>query len=162
MKKPFLILLSIVIVFTLSCKKENSITPLDLSSGDYFIFGEYAGFCSGNCARFFVIKDNNIYSDLNEYFYSADSLKFNSSPLEVSKYNIAAPLLTDFPTYLYLDNHKNETFGCPDCTDGGAVYIILKQDGIITHWNVDNFIQNQPEEIRDYIARMHTVIADLQ
>lgn len=160
MKKPFLILLSIVIVFTLSCKKENSITPLDLSSGDYFIFGKYAGFCSGNCARFFVIKDNNIYSDLNDYFYSADSLKFNSSPMEVSKYNIAAPLLTDFPTYL--NNHKNETFGCPDCTDGGAVYIILKQGGIISHWNVDNFIQNQPEEIKDYIARVHTIIADLQ
>ena len=160
MKKPFLILLSIVIVFTLSCKKENPIKSLDLSSGDYFIFGDYAGFCSGNCARFFILKDKQIYGDLNDYFYSPDSLKFNSSPMEVSKYNIAASLLTDFPTYL--DNHKNETFGCPDCTDGGAVYIILKQDGIISHWNVDNFIQNQPEEIRDYIARMHTVIADLQ
>lgn len=160
MKKPFLILLSIVIVFTLSCKKENPITPLDLSSGDYFIFGEYAGECYGNCARFFVIKDNNIYGDLNDYFYSADSLKFSSAALSITKYNLAKPLLTDFPTYL--NNHKNETYGCPDCTDGGAVYIILKQDGITSHWNVDNFIQNQPEEIRDYIARMHTIIADLQ
>lgn len=160
MKKQSFIILLFITVLTLSCKKENPITPLDLSSGDYFIFGEYAGFCSENCARFFIVKDKQIYGDLNDYFYSPDSLKFNSSPLEVSKYNIAAPLLTDFPTYL--DNHKNETFGCPDCTDGGAVYIILKQDGIISHWNVDNFIQNQPEEIRDYITRMRTLIADLQ
>lgn len=80
--------------------------------------------------------------------------------MDASKYTIASPLLRDFPTYL--SNHKNETFGCPDCTDGGAVYIILKQDGVVSRWNIDNFTENQPNEIRDYIAQMHAVIAALQ
>lgn len=68
MKKKSLILFLFISFFTFSCKKEKTITPLDLSSGDYFIFGDYAGFCLENCARFFIIKDNQIYSDLNDYF----------------------------------------------------------------------------------------------
>lgn len=137
------ILFIISTILIASCTKEK-ITKLDLKDGDYFIFGSYAGECYGDCAHFYVLKNNSIYADEIYSFY-IDSLKFSSSALPSDKYTISAPLLSNFPTYL--TNHKNETFGCPDCTDGGAIYIELKQNGIISHWNIDNFTNNQPTEI---------------
>jgi hypothetical protein len=160
MKKPTLIIFPALLIFIMSCKKELTITPLNLNYGDYFIFGTYAGECTGDCARFYVIKDNNIYADDNVNYFYNDSLRFNNSPLETEKYNLSQSLLTDFPTYLL--QHKNETFGCPDCTDGGALYIKLKKDGTTSYWYIDNFTYNQPEEIRNYIMQLQTVINSLR
>jgi hypothetical protein len=160
MKKLTFILFSLLLIFIISCKKEKTVTPLNLNNGDYFIFGTYAGECTGDCARFFVLKDNNIYADDNVNYFYNDSLQFNAAPLTTEKYNLSKSLLTDFPTYLL--QHKNETFGCPDCTDGGALYIKIKIDGITSFWYIDNFTGNQPEEIRNYITQMETVINSLR
>jgi len=125
---------------------------------DSFAFGTAAGECYGNCARFFLIKNNNLYPDDMDYYYNAD-LKFQNEPLSVDKYNLAKSLVDDFP--IYLKNNPNKTFGCPDCYDQGGVHIEINRNGDIEIWHIDMSVDSQPTEIRNYIQEMLNILEQL-
>ncbi|MCX6334918.1 MAG: hypothetical protein NT092_11550 [Bacteroidia bacterium] len=152
MKLKYIITLGLIF-FVSFCKKDD---PLDI---DYFAFGTAYGECLGNCANFFMIKDNNLYADDMDY-YSGSTLKFQNEPLPVEKYNLAKQLLDDFPGYL--EDNPNVSFGCPDCADQGGIHIEIKEDGVVKSWHIDTFVTNQPDKIRDYIQEMLDVLEQLK
>jgi hypothetical protein len=142
----------ILFVLLFSCEKN------DLSDIEYFAFGTAYGMCYGNCANFFLIKDNNLYPDNMTYFIS-DSLIFSNVALPGEKYDIASKLIKDFPEYL--ERNPDLTFGCPDCHDQGGIHIKIIEKGQPKWWHIDTDIIQQPDEIKPYVKEILDVIGRL-
>jgi hypothetical protein len=143
----------VILIFSSSCTKDN------LDNIEYFSFGSAYGFCQGNCANFFIIKDGDIYPDDLDY-YLGSSLKFKSEALPIEKYNLAKNLIYGFPKYLI--ENPNKTFGCPDCADQGGIHIEIKEKGQIKRWHFDTTILNLPAEIQKYVQEISNVIEELK
>ncbi len=143
----------LILMFSSSCTKE------DLDNIDYFSFGSAHGFCQGNCADFFMIKDGAVYPDDIDY-YSGSSLKFKSEPLTAENYKLAKKLVDGFPSYLI--KNPDRTFGCPDCADQGGIHIEIKEKGQIKRWHFDTAISNLPAGIQEYVQEMTEVIEELK
>lgn len=149
--------LKIVAVFTLfilafnSCKKDPNVNP------DYFAFGDAHGHCISNCARFFKISNKAIFPDDMERLQG--SLKFQTKPLDNSKYEMAKVLEEHFPDFL--QKNANQTFGCPDCADQGGYHIEIRQNNVTRFWHIDTNVNEQPAEIRSYIQELQSVISSL-
>ena len=143
----------VLLLFLSSCTKET------LDNPDYFAFGNAFGMCQGNCANFFLIKDNSIYPDEMDY-YSGTSLKFKSEVLPDEKYNLAKELIENFPDYLL--KNPDKTFGCPDCADQGGIHIEIKEKGKIKRWHFDTVISNLPSGIQEYVQQILNVIEELK
>ncbi len=152
MKIKFLIII-FVFIFLSSCSKE------DLGNIDYFAFGDAYGFCQGDCANFFMMKDSRLYPD-NVASYNGTSLEFSGEALSVEKYDIAKKLIDNFPKYL-IDN-PDKTFGCPDCADQGGIHIEIQENGKITKWHFDTNIASLPAQIQDYVQEIKTVLVQLR
>jgi len=144
----FLILLSISF-----CTKDN------LDNPDYFVFGDAYGECIGNCATFFLIKDNNVFPDSMVTYYTSP-LTFKKSPLQKEKYYLAKKVLEDFPKYL--SDNPNITIGCPDCHDQGGIHFEIMENGTVKIWHVDTEIDQLPVEIQSYISEVRNVILQLK
>lgn len=136
-----------------ACNK-NSLNP---ATADEFVFGTSYGFCVGDCARFYQIKDTQVYADEMDRF-DYKTLQFKTTALPADKYQLAKQLLDEFPQYLL--NNPDSTFGCPDCSDGGLAYIKLKQHGKVTTWIID--LQRLQPELTDYVEKMRDVISKLR
>jgi hypothetical protein len=152
MKSTAIYFLFLSILFS-SCERNN------IDQEDSLIFGEAYGFCVGDCAHFFQIKDNNLLRD-NEDRYAGDIPTFEAKPLSGPDYELANALLTNFPQYLV--DHPNQTLGCPDCADQGGIHLYYTKGNQQFFWHIDTFVDNQPVEIRDYINQVKDVIADLK
>lgn len=135
------------------CKKDDTPVP------EYFAFGTAYGFCAGNCANFFMIRDENLYPDEMDYYFGSD-MKFRSDPLSKDKYGLAKKLVDDFPQFL--KKNPNKTFGCPDCADQGGIHIERKVNGEVQVWHIDTNVNSQPAEIRDYMQEMTGIIQQLK
>jgi len=147
-----------LISFTVFILMVTCCTKRDLADIEYFTFGTAYGECSGNCAIFFMIKDNNLYPD--DFDYYSGTLSFKNEPLSDEKYNLAKRLVDDFPDYLL--KNVDKTFGCPDCADQGGIHIEIKNNGKISSWHIDTSVANQPLEIREYVQNLVSIIESLQ
>ena len=143
----------ILLIFLSSCTKEG------LDDVDYFAFGSAYGFCQGDCANFFIIRDDMIYPDDMDY-YIETSMKFKSVALPAEKYNLAKNLMDRFPAYL--TDRPDQTYGCPDCADQGGIHIEIKEKGRVMRWHFDTTIANLPPAIREYVQEISNVIAQLE
>ena len=150
-----LLITCIAFLVLASCKKEQQ---KGLPPGtDSFSFGFAAGFCVGDCTRFYEVTGSKIFPD--DMGLLIRPLKFKTMPLDNNKYLFSKPLLENFPAYLL--NNPNSTIGCPDCSDQGALYIEIKQGAVTTFWNIDTNENTQPEEIRTYMSQLRNVIDSL-
>ena len=86
-------------------------------------------------------------------------LVFSTVPLTLTKYNLALPLLINFPAYL--TNHANATFGCPQCIDQGIIYIERRDNGVKTVWRIDPILDSIPVQIQPYIQSMTMIVGQL-
>ncbi len=150
MKKVFLLLTVLAIVLS-SCEKNK------LSHDDYFIFGVSYGECMGDCAIYYKIQNEMLYSDFMETPWQ--ELSFNDQNLSNSNYLQAKSLFEELPSYL--NKNSNQTFGCPDCIDQGNIYVEQSIDGTKTYWNIDTDIDQLPEEIREFTTLLMETIDSL-
>ena len=145
--KKLIVLLLVLSIFT-ACKKDCHY------QSDYFIFGRYSSFCIDDCSKLFLMKDGKIYPDSIQGL--STNLQFSKVPLTSSKYTIAFPLITSFPSFL--QNTPNVTYGCPDCLDQGSYYIEKMENGVKKTWRIDTFIDSIPVQIQPYIHQMDSII----
>jgi len=153
--KPIIFVLALGLVFS-SCSKDAD--KFDPSSVDHFSFGTSYGMCLGDCAKFFAIANRQLFPDTLSNYYTG-TVGFSSTPLPDAQYQLAKELLDNFPVYLI--NHPDTTFGCPDCADQGAIHLQIKENNVVKTWHVDTHVSNQPVEIRNYIARLRAILDQL-
>ena len=128
----------------LSCgKKEIAVAPTP-----HFVFGTSYANCLSNCDRYYAVRD-----------------VLDNAALPSPKNEIATKLLQDLPAYLL--SHPDQTFGCPDCHDQGAIHIEYVPDmssdpPYITKWHIDTDTAAIPVEIRKYAWQVMNTISELE
>ena len=140
-------LLSILILsLFFSCSDEEIADP-----AEYLIFGHFYGFCIGDqCIQIYKLEDNGLFLDTNkEYprhneFYEASFVKLDNDYYEQVK-----DLRDYFPTRIL--SEPDTVFGCPDCADGGGLYIEYKTKEIRKYWIIDQDKRQVPAYLHEFM-----------
>ena len=129
-KYVLLLIFPILFCSQTACRKQ----PLN---ADYLIIGAYASECGGNCANFFMLRKDKVYADRMEYYNRADEkLRFKTTSLPIEKSKVAQTLNSDLQEFF--KNNESQAFGCPDCADGGAMYLEMRVNGTTKKYLIDN------------------------
>jgi hypothetical protein len=154
--KNLLLIISCGLLSCTACKKTGTVaTGLNT---DYFVFGDAYGMCRGNCVHLFKYEDDKLFADSMDRLQNP--LVFGSSPLNSEHAAKAKHLLNIFPPALKKDSSL--TVGCPDCHDQGTYYIAYRSGGSIHQIRIDTDTAQQPEEIRDFVRELRTVLDTLK
>lgn len=153
--KKLILILSIVGVL-LSCEKTDKVdNGITLNESNFLIFGHFYGECGGEgCVETFKLTDENVFEDTIDD-YSGQNLDFTE--LSNEKFELVKDLKDAFPNQLL--SASETTFGCPDCADGGGLFIQYSDKGTIKSWRVDQNKDNVPSYMRNFIDEVNEKIA---
>ena len=155
MFKPNFKFISIILIPILfwSCKKE------ELKASDYLIFGSFYGMCQGEqCIETFKLTKDFLYEDRkDEYpdrtsFFNGDFEKLDKKFLNNLELDIV-----DLPKEL-LETESGKVFGCPDCADGGGLFIEYKSGKTHKFWVIDNMKYQVPEYLHPFMDQVRAEI----
>ncbi len=158
--KFFLAIIFILPIFLIQgCSKDESIILLE---SDYFIFGTFYGECIGEgCVEIYKIDNDMLYEDIEDMYPNGGSQETgNYQALSDEKFMEVNEIVSNIPETIWRIDEG--TIGCPDCTDGGGVYIEIKKEGTTKVWLIDNFKNNVPETLHDVITKVHNAVDVLQ
>jgi hypothetical protein len=150
----------IIVIITFAgffCKKINFTGSSKTSQTDTFIFGTDGGSLPGNYT-YFKIENEKVYRN-KAFAPGQETILFGSNQLPDDKYLLAKELKESFPGYLL--SHPNQTFGCPNCADQGAIHIEMEHNGTFKSWDIDTDVSQQPAEIRLYIKRLLQIVSQI-
>lgn len=149
--KKYMFLFTLLIVLC-SCSSDD-VKPSN--ENDYLIFGHFYGFCLGEeCIEIFKLTNTKLYED-TEDSYALDN--FNFEEKENEKFNLVKDLVDFIPEDLLSEN--DDVIGCPDCSDGGGIYIEYSKNGVIKSWRIDQFKQNTPDYLHDFMDKVNEKIS---
>lgn len=156
------ILVSMVCVCMLAgCDNDSTSERIKLDSDeDYIVFGTYYGFCHGeSCIETFAVQNHTLYEDVNDVYAPADK-DFKFQELSADKYELVKNIFNDIPSDLLVN--ESATLGCPDCADGGGVYLEIKTSTLNRTYYIDNVKTNIPEYLHSLVDEVHAKVASLQ
>jgi hypothetical protein len=144
------ITLLIAIAMTTSCNKEG----ITLNEQNYLVFGHFYGMCAGEgCVETYKLTDVKLYEDLIDD-YSGQNLEFVE--LENETFAQVNDLVDFFPNQLL--SEEETVFGCPDCSDGGGLFIQYSDNGNLKSWRIDQFQINVPSYLHAFIDQVNEAI----
>jgi hypothetical protein len=110
------------------------------SKADYIMFGDYYGFCAGDCVDYYKIEEGVLYTDqLNEYPSNNNNHSFT---VYSNNYNASIlDLVNEIPDSIY---NEGEVVGSPDSFDQGGYYLEVHHNGNTTRWKIDKSNQYVP------------------
>ena len=147
-------LLSILILFLFfSCSDEEMADP-----AEYLIFGHFYGFCLGDqCIQIYKLESNRLFIDTNQDYPKHNEFYDASfQELENNYYEPVKDLLDYFPTRIL--SESDTVFGCPDCADGGGLYIEYKTKDIRRYWIIDQDNRQVPVYLHEFIEQVNNKI----
>ena len=143
-----------IILSMLSCCTEEEISEQQ----EYLIFGHFYGFCVGeDCIQIYKLEDNRLYKDQNKTypryneFYDASFVE-----LESKYYEQVDDLINYFPNQLL--SETDTIIGCPDCADGGGLYIEYKTETIHRYWLIDQHISRVEPYLHEFMEQVNDKI----
>ena len=141
-------------LFFISCDDRD--TNNTSSARNEMIIGLYFGECIGDCATFYRLDERNVYADVIENGYSEDPA-FSSESLNTTEelLNAFIDLENQIPTMLI--NNEEDSYGCPDCGDWGAIGFIYQG----RRWTLDNSLNGNPDEIQAFVAEIQRLVMEL-
>ncbi len=143
--------LLIAIAMTTSCNKDC----ITLNEQNYLVFGHFYGMCAGEgCVETYKLTDMKLYEDLIDD-YSGQNLEFVE--LENETFAQVSDLVDFFPNQLL--SEEETVFGCPDCSDGGGLFIQYSDNGNLKSWRIDQFQNNVPSYLHAFIDQVNEDIA---
>jgi len=146
-----------LLVFTsltcITCSDNDD--EVELSDGNYLIFGHFYGHCFGDeCIETFKLTSSDLFEDsLDDYAH--ESYSFNK--LGVEKFNKSKHLLSFIPPELLVE--KKDFIGCPDCADQGGIYIEYKNGDSIQAWKIDQNKSQIPNYLHAFIDEVNKTIS---
>ena len=151
MKKAFTLLMAIVIL-TSCIKDEDCIT---INEQNFLVFGHFYGMCAGEeCVETYKLTDLKLYEDILDD-YSGQNLDFVE--LDNETFEQINDLVDFFPNQLL--NETDTVFGCPDCSDGGGLFIQYSDNGNLKSWRIDQFQENVPSYLHSFIDKVNEKIS---
>ena len=142
----------------LSCSEEDPSSD----QFDYLIFGTFYGECIGEeCIEIFRIEDGKLFEDLDDRYPDGGSQESgNYMELSEEKYQEVKNLYDTIPELLWA--LTDGTIGCPDCTDGGGVYVEIQRGDENKFWVLDNFLNRIPEPYHEIVNTIHDSVNKIQ
>lgn len=152
MKIIKIVIVGLAVIFSTSCKKKNG---LESTQSDYLVFGHFYGMCAGEmCVETFKLTDVSLFEDTIDD-YSGQNLVFVQ--LANDKFEEVNDLMDFFPAQLL--NETKEVLGCPDCADGGGLYIKHMENGTLKSWRIDQSKDNVPSYLHGFMDQVNERIA---
>jgi hypothetical protein len=150
MKNIFLFLI-VIGTFT-SCDKDGD--NITINEQNFLIFGHFYGMCAGEgCVETYKLTDVKLYEDIVDD-YSGQNLDFVE--LNNEQFELVNDLADFFPVQLL--NESDAVFGCPDCADGGGLFIQFSDNGVLKSWRIDQVQNNVPNYLHDFIDQVNARI----
>ena len=151
MKKTILGLLTIGILF--ACNKDDD-SEININEQNFLIFGHFYGECFGEgCVETFKLTDKSLSEDTIDD-YNGQNMEFVE--LENETFEQVKNITDFFPNQLL---NQNETvFGCPDCADGGGLFIQYSENGNKKSWRIDQVKDNVPTYLHNFIDKVNEKI----
>jgi hypothetical protein len=129
-------------------------------TGEYdFAFGSFYGECGGEqCIEFFKVTQGKLFENTSDQYPLNQQEKYTfNDVVELSQqnYELVKDLRDKIPAALF--NEEQTVLGCPDCSDGGGMYIEVIMNGQSRYWYIDamttehslqNFTESMKEKIR--------------
>ena len=152
MKKIVFTLFTLGILASCNSDDDNSI---NINEENFLIFGHFYGECAGEeCVETFKLTDKSVFEDTIDD-YNGQNMQFIE--LEIDLFEQVQNITDFFPNQLL---NQNETvFGCPDCTDGGGLFIQYSENGNIKSWRIDKIKSNVPEYLHSFMDKVNEKIA---
>lgn len=143
----------IVIVSLLSCSSGDE--RIEVKNQNFLIFGHFYGHCRGeNWIETFKLTENHVFEDTVDD-YSGNNFKFIA--LEDKKFQEVRNLVDFLPNQLF--TQRDTIYGCPDCADGGGLFIQYSKNGVLRSWRIDQSKQNVPKYLHDFIDKVNEKIS---
>ena len=150
MKKVFLLICAIGSL--ISCNNDDD--SIELNEQNFLIFGHFYGECLGEgCVETFKLTDKKLLEDTIDD-YLGQNLEFIE--LEIDTFKQVKNLVDFFPNQLL--NESETVFGCPDCADGGGLFIQYSEDGNVKGWRIDQRKDNVPTYLHNFIDKVNEKI----
>jgi hypothetical protein len=143
-------LLASLLFLFLGCEKES------LKKSDYLIFGSFYGECLGEgCIETFLVTNDDLYEDIKGYYPLGNATFFEGDWQKLDKKLFRNVDLSsnDIPTEL-LNTESGKDFGCPDCADGGGIYLEYKVGNTHKFWVIDNMKYHVPEYLHPLMDKI--------
>ena len=142
-----------MVVFTwlYGCNNDDGFS---LNERDFLIFGHFYGECLGEaCVETFKLTGTKLFEDIVDD-YAGETLDFVE--LSNEKYETVRDLEDFFPSRLL--SAKETVFGCPDCADGGGLFIQYSANGKVQSWRIDQDKRQVPDYLHSFIDRVNLKI----
>lgn len=154
MKKIIVILLAIALVP--ACTSDD--TEATINENGYLIFGHFYGECIGEqCVETFKLTNLSLFEDTIDD-YNGQQLSFEQ--LDDDLFEKVKDLITFFPNRLL--NEEEGFVGCPDCADGGGLFIVYKNNSTEKTWRIDQGKSNVPTYLHEFIDKVNEKISLIQ
>lgn len=151
MKKLFFVLSTIGILS--ACSSDDS--GININEENYLIFGHFYGECGGEgCVETFKLTNDSLFEDTVDD-YSGQNTDFVA--LDNDLFEQVKNLTDFFPNRLL--NQSETVFGCPDCADGGGLFILYSENGKEKSWRIDQVKDNVPEFLHGFMDMVNEKIA---
>ena len=148
------ILLSICCLLLLTTACSNEDDGLLLSEKNFLIFGHFYGECFGEgCVETFKLTNTTLYEDTLDDYAGRER---NFVALDNSTFLLVKDLADQFPTQLLATTE--EFIGCPDCADGGGIFIQYVRDDQVRTWRIDQVKSNIPTFLHPFVDEVNEKI----
>ena len=150
MKKIFLFLFSVGSL--ISCSNDEQ--TIKINDKKFLVFGFFSGECLGErCVETFKLTDKKLFEDtVDDYNYQ----NFEFVELGNNQFEQVKNLIDFFPNQLL--NQSETVFGCPDCADGGGIFIQYSENGNVKSWRIDTNKNNVPSYLHNFIDKVNEKI----
>lgn len=155
-----IIVCMLTLILTASCDKNDEksvILQLDDLEYDYLIFGWFHNMCVGeSCNVAYKLGKDKLLKAIDPDF-RVDDFKAKYIKLSQKEFEQAKDLIDYFPSRLLKE--RETVFGCPDCADGGGLYIEYNFNGVRRFWSIDKTKTDLPNEFLTFFAIVDEKIA---
>jgi hypothetical protein len=130
-----------------------------LKNKEYFVFGTFYNECSGEaCVEMFKITPTSLLEDVLDKYPSRSSLFSGEYLTQLNEKFEVIKEMPMLPSDLF--SSPDHVFGCPDCSDGGGLYIELFKDDKVEYCYID--LQNIKEDHKIFVDAIRRKIQSLQ
>lgn len=138
------------LLLSVSCSDDE----IGLTKTSYLVFGHFYGECIGEgCVETFKLTNAKLFEDTVDDYSGKE---FNFVELEDGTFEQVKDLIDFFPSQLFME--KDRIFGCPDCADGGGLFIQYSQNGNVKSWRIDQDKDNVPSYLHKFMDKVNEKI----
>ncbi|MEP3209700.1 MAG: hypothetical protein ABJN95_10945 [Maribacter sp.] len=148
-------LVFVLLAFGILCACTSDDSGININEQNFMVFGHFYGECGGEgCVETFKLTNTSLFEDIVDD-YSGQNMDFVA--LDNDLFEEVKNLSEFFPNKL-LKESENQ-FGCPDCADGGGLFIQFSENGNVKSWRIDQVKANVPAYLHQFIDKVNEKIA---